>query len=738
LISRGPDVAQYVLTGLKREARGPKAGRRHTGELTDLIAEAWRAAPPFACAAEIRAALAGARAEIATLRNGGGERPASLLRAAHVYIKHGIPVVPFAAMADGSRRPLQKWPGGVYHASVQSDTVEMWWQASPTALIAVPLGARTGLCAVEVGAPQAYGQDGDTALARLQSDGDWQTWTHGAPDGGKVLLFDHDAELPNVPQFGDWQALKFSTDGEALIMPPSCHGGASYSVIDATPVIALPANLRAAIVAGAAALPVPATGAVAEAAAQKLALEDFVAYLPEHKYIHRATRAIWVPSGVNGLVAWPTKIVDGKTVRVPPNREIDDRSPIHCLSWLPGEGEVISDTVINHGGRVPAPHCNTYNLYLPPTVVPAAGDVQPWLEHIAKLYPDDHQHIVQYCAFMVQHPGVKINHALVIGGATRIGKDTIFVPVKQAVGLHNFREIRPTAIIETYTDYLECVFLTINEAKDQGDYDRYALDDALKTVTAAPPDIHRIHAKYGVHHNIPNVCKVAITTNHKIDSLYVAPDTSRYYITWCTLVEGDFASGYWPKLYNWYEAENGCAIVAHYLQNLNVSKFNPKASPPKTEAFWAMAQAHISTESTDLDDLLDLMGRPETVTLEQVVTKALSTSGFEATATWFADRKNRRVMSIKFDDSGYRPCKNPTSKQGLWVIKGRKQIIYVLNSLNDGQALKAAEALYKRENDVKPHPITQGSTVNAAATPASKPSHTRPSGNGAGGGEVPF
>jgi hypothetical protein len=339
---------------------------------------------------------------------------------------------------------------------------------------------------------------------------------------------------------------------------------------------------------------------------------------------------------------------------------------------------------------------------------------------------------------MVQHPRVKINHALVIGGATRIGKDTIFVPVKQAVGLHNCREIRPTAIFETYTDYLECVLLTINEAKDQGDYDRYALDDALKTVIAAPPDIHRIHAKYGIHHNIPNVCKVVITTNHKIDALYVAPDTSRYYITWCTLIEGDFEPGYWPNLYNWYEVENGCAIVADYLQNLDVSKFNPKASPPKTEAFWAMAQAHISSESTDLDDLLDMLGRPEAVTLEQVIDKAVVTPGFAASAAWFADRKNRRVMSIKFDESSYRPCKNPNSKQGLWVIKGRKQIVYVPNSLNDSQALKASEALYMRQNNVKPQSATQAQTVNIATTPKPTASHTRPSGNDAGDGEVPF
>jgi hypothetical protein len=151
-----------------------------------------------------------------------------------------------------------------------------------------------------------------------------------------------------------------------------------------------------------------------------------------------------------------------------------------------------------------------------------------------------------------------------------------------------------------------------------------------------------------------------------------------------------------------------------------------------------MAQAHISSESTDLDDLLDMLGRPEAVTLEQVISKAEMTPGFAATAAWFADRKNRRVMSIKFDDSGYRPCKNPHSKQGLWVIKGRKQIVYVPNLLNGIQALKAAEALYMRQSNVKPQWATQGQTVNIGTTPKPTASHTRPLGNGADDDEVPF
>jgi hypothetical protein len=43
----------------------------------------------------------------------------------------------------------------------------------------------------------------------------------------------------------------------------------------------------------------------------------------------------------------------------------------------------------------------------------------------------------------VQRPQEKINHALVLGGAQGIGKDTLLEPVKRAVGPWNFEGVSP-------------------------------------------------------------------------------------------------------------------------------------------------------------------------------------------------------------------------------------------------------------------------------------------------------
>ena len=63
------------------------------------------------------------------------------------------------------------------------------------------------------------------------------------------------------------------------------------------------------------------------------------------------------------------------------------------------------------------------NLYRPPTLVPVAGPVEPWLNHIRRIYPTDADHIVKWLAHRVQKPYEKVNHALVLGGGQGIGKD---------------------------------------------------------------------------------------------------------------------------------------------------------------------------------------------------------------------------------------------------------------------------------------------------------------------------
>src|SRR4029077_6679218 len=133
--------------------------------------------------------------------------------------------------------------------------------------------------------------------------------------------------------------------------------------------------------------------------------------------------------------------------------------------------------------------------------------------HVHKVFPKYGDHIIKWLAYRVQHPQDKINHALVLVGKQGIGKDTLLEPVKRAVGPWNFAEVSPQQILGRFNGFLKCVILRVSEARDLGEFDRFALYDHMKSITAAPPDVLRIDEKHRQEYSIPNVCGVIITTN---------------------------------------------------------------------------------------------------------------------------------------------------------------------------------------------------------------------------------
>jgi hypothetical protein len=56
-------------------------------------------------------------------------------------------------------------------------------------------------------------------------------------------------------------------------------------------------------------------------------------------------------------------------------------------------------------------------------------------------------------------------------------------------------------------------------------------------------------------------------------------------VAWSDLTRDSFADEYWAELWDWYDA-GGDSHVAAYLAELDIGTFNPKAPPPKTQAFW--------------------------------------------------------------------------------------------------------------------------------------------------------
>ena len=409
-------------------------------------------------------------------------------------------------------------------------------------------------------------------------------------------------------------------------------------------------------------------------------IDDFYAYAPENRFIFVPTRDQWSAPAVNARI--PNVDNLKATTWLSQNRSVEQ------ITWCPGYPMLIKDRLVANGGFIHHTGVTTFNLYQPPNIKPGdENEAFLWVDHVYRVYPDDADHILSWLAYKVQHPGDKINHALVLGGTQGIGKDTLLEPVRHAVGPWNFEDITPTQLIGRFNGFVKSVILRISEARDMGDVDRFGFYEHLKIYTASPPSVLRCDEKNRREYGVMNVCSVIITTNHKAGGIHLPADDRRHYVAWSDAQKTDFTRSYWSDLWQWYES-GGYAHIAAYLKTRPISSFDPKAPPHKTNAFWDIVDAGRAPEDAELADVLDQLDNPNAVTIDMIASKA--TGDFY---DFLNDRKNRRQIPHRFEAAGYVPVRNEAAKDGLWKIAGKRQMVYAKRDLTIRDRIQGAQKL---------------------------------------------
>ena len=443
-----------------------------------------------------------------------------------------------------------------------------------------------------------------------------------------------------------------------------------------------------------------------EASTQGVSLNDFRAYMPNHNYIFLPSREPWPAASVDArLGRVPFRGSDGQMKDVSASKWLDRHRPVEQMTWAPGEPMLIPGRLIAEGGWIERPGLTCLNLYRPPTIcLGSASEARAWLDHLRKIYPEDAEHLERWLAHRVQRPHEKINHAIVLGGSQGIGKDTLLEPVKRAVGPWNFNEVSPQQLLGRFNGFAKSVILRISEARDLGDVNRFQFYEHIKVYAAAPPDVIRVDEKNLREYSVLNCTGVVITTNRK-DSIYLPADDRRHYVAWSDLTKDDFNQEYWNEVWRWYES-GGDRHVAAYLSELDISTFNPKAPPPKTQVFWQIVETNRPPEDSELADMLEAMGDPKAVTIAAITESATrqnaaSSSGVHNLprvahldfCNWLEDRRNRRAIPHRMEACGYVSVHNPDRKDGLWKINGVRQAVYAQRELSPRDQYAAAVEL---------------------------------------------
>ena len=211
------------------------------------------------------------------------------------------------------------------------------------------------------------------------------------------------------------------------------------------------------------------------------------------------------------------------------------------------------------------------------------GDVTPWLRHFERLFPDRamREHVANVMAHKVQRPNIKINSGILLAGAPGCGKDSLFAPWLWAVGGNDLRNIaicRSEDVISAFNYSIESEIMIINELRMNAGAESRALENFLKPVLAAPPELIPVNKKQEHPYLALNRTLVVAFSNEK-RPITISPDDRRWFVHWTdaprmTETEAD-------ALWNWYGA-GGREHVADWLATRDLAGFNPNAAPMMT------------------------------------------------------------------------------------------------------------------------------------------------------------
>lgn len=218
------------------------------------------------------------------------------------------------------------------------------------------------------------------------------------------------------------------------------------------------------------------------------------------------------------------------------------------------------------------------NLWQGFAVAPEAGDVAPWLRLRDALVPDleTRSYVLLWLAWKVQNPGGVPDTVLVFMGGKGSGKNSLLTPLLTAFGRHAMLADDPELIAGRFTYHLMNLALgVLDEAVFVGDPRQ---SDRVKARITAK---HMLYEQKGFDpvRGI-NRCAYVMLTNHSHAWQATTDERRAVVIEVGENLRGDHA--FWREYHAWADGP-GPAALLHYLQNVDISGFNPRAIP-KTEA----------------------------------------------------------------------------------------------------------------------------------------------------------
>jgi hypothetical protein len=158
-------------------------------------------------------------------------------------------------------------------------------------------------------------------------------------------------------------------------------------------------------------------------------------------------------------------------------------------------------------------------------------------------------------------------------------------------------------------------------------------------------------------------------------------------VAWSDARKEEFESDYFTGIWSWLD-EGGCDTVANYLQKVDLSAFDAKAPPPKTDAWRAIVESNVDPDGVAIADaLVDENGIQMPIGTVDEIIAAISLKGASEVAAMLRDKKNRRRIPHFLEMAEYEHFPCPNTSDGRWRISGKKQTVYAHRNLTQAQRI---------------------------------------------------
>lgn len=277
-----------------------------------------------------------------------------------------------------------------------------------------------------------------------------------------------------------------------------------------------------------------------------------------------------------------------------------DRKKFDDLVFLPGK---------------PAVHENCINLWRGWGVEPSEGDIGPWNELLNHLFNGDAEmrHWFEcWAAYPIQHPGVKLNSAVVFWSALQgVGKTLIGETIGRIYG-ENFKTISAVELHSRFNGWArDCQFVL---GEENSSADHRADSNKLKHLITGNTIF--VEEKFQPSMEMPNRVNFIFTSNHP-DAFYLEAHDRRFFV-W-SITAPKLSSEFYAGFVQWRD-NGGTAALMHHFMQMELSEFDPKASPPLTDSKREMIEISRSDLERWISDAFDSDAAIEDVFGKQVAT----------------------------------------------------------------------------------------------------------------------